>query len=199
MRFLISTLVSCTLLLVAACSQPAPPRPQPEVAQKPPEPVIPPEIIAVAESALGSEAEVLTFGDLARTGGQQVLVVNRLKKAPSGAVPGILVTRVAIVEKEGEKWKELFRCDEHLKNPKGFLAATPVAPVPGWRLQYEESPQKGLSLYFTPLQQPVGSYIQTIGVRWNPKAKRYQSLDRSFEQFLGETPTLQKVGFDLRR
>ena len=48
-----------------------------------------------------------------------------------------------------------------------------------------------LVMYFTPLDKPAGGYIQTIGIRWNPKVKRYESLDRTYEQFLGESPTLE--------
>jgi hypothetical protein len=33
--------------------------------------------------------------------------------------------------------------------------------------------------------------VQTLGVRWNPNVKRYQSLDRTFEQFQGEVPALE--------
>ena len=198
MRNFVARMLLCALTFFAACSQPTPPK-QPESVPKASQPAIPPEILSVAQSVLGSEAEVLTFGDLAGMSQAHALVVNRLKKTPQGAVPGILVTRAAIVANEGGKWTELFRCDEHLKNAQGFLAGTPVAPVTGWRLQYEQSPEKGLILYFTPLQQPAGGYIQTISVRWNPKVKRYQSLDRNFQQFLGEVPTLGKIGFDLRR
>jgi hypothetical protein len=46
-------------------------------------------------------------------------------------------------------------------------------------------------MYFTPLDKPAGGYVQTIGVKWNPKMKRYQSLDRNYEQFLGETNSLE--------
>jgi len=100
-------------------------------------------------------------GDLALTGSQQVLAINRLKTTPKGAVPGILLVRAALVGKEGMKWHEMFRCDEHLKNPKGYLGGTPIAGVHGWRLQYEQDPEKGLTMYFTPLEKPAGGYIQT--------------------------------------
>lgn len=163
----------------------------PAEAAKPAAPAIPPDIQEVAENALGSEAEVLVYGDLALTGKQQILVINRLKKTPEGKVPGILLTRAAVVENDGGKWKQIFLCDEHLKNTKGFLGATPISPVPAWRLQYEQHEDKGLVMYFTPLDKPPGSYVLTIGVRWNPKVKRYESLDRNYEQFLGETPTLE--------
>ena len=42
-------------------------------------------------------------------------------------------------------------CDEHLKNAKGFLGLTPLSPVAGWRIQYEQDPVRGLQLYFTPV------------------------------------------------
>ncbi len=161
--------------------------------------MIPPEIEQVAEGALGSDAEVMVFGDLARNGRQEVLAINRLKTTPSGVVPGVLFTRAVIVEKDGGSWKEVFRCDEHLKNPSGFLGGIPIAPVTGWRLQYEQHEDKGLVMYFTPLAQPAGGYVQTMGVRWNPKVKRYQSLDRNFEQFLTEVPSLEPIEAPLRR
>ena len=164
---------------------------QPAEAAKPAAPAIPPDIEQVAENALGSEAEVLVYGDLALTGKQQILVINRLKKTPDNKAPGTILTRATIVEDDGGTWKQVFLCDEHLKNTKGFLGATPLAPVPAWRLQFEQHEDKGLVMYFTPLDKPAGGYQQTIGIRWNPKVKRYQSLDRNFDQFLGEAPELE--------
>jgi len=95
------------------------------------------------------------------------------------------------LEKDANSWKEILRCDEHLQNPKGFLGGTPLAPVNGWRMQYEQDPVKGLLMYFTPLAAPKGGYAVPVEVRWNTKAKRYQSMDRSFENFLGELPALE--------
>ena len=190
-----ASVVLVVLCLVAvACSEP----PKPETATKPPEPKYPVDATAAVEAVLGTESEILVLGDLAHTGEEQVLAVNRLKKAPTDAAPGILLTRAALLAKQEGKWREIFRCDDHLKNPKGFLAATPIAPVSGWRLQYEQSGEKGLIMYFTPLAQPAGGYKLTIGVRWNPKVKRYQSLDRNFENFLGETPVLEVPSVGLR-
>jgi hypothetical protein len=166
---------------------------------KPAPPPIPADVQAAAESALGSEAEVLVYGDLAKNGHREILAVNRLKTTPQGTVPGTLVTRVAVLENDVGAWKEVFRCDEHLKNTNGYLGGTPLAAVTGWRLQYEEDSQKGLQMYFTPLAKPEGGYVQTIGVRWNPKLKRYQSLDRNFEQFLGEVPALETPQSQIRR
>ena len=182
--------------MLAACSQPAPPKPAEPA--KPAAPAIPAEIQGVAESVLGTGAEVLVFGDLARTGTQQVLAINRLPKTPTGAAPGTLLTRAVIAENNGGKWKEVFRCDEHLKNPNGFLGGTPIVPVTGWRLQYEQGPQKGLMLYFRPLELAGSSHPLMIGIGWNPKVKRYQSLDRNFEHFLGESPSLEKYNSTLR-
>jgi hypothetical protein len=189
MRKLLVLALACALLGVSGCStEPSQPAAN---AQKPAEPAIPADVQAAARAVLGAEAEVLLFGDLAKTGNTHVLAINRIARRPDNAVPGILLTRGAVVSKEGDRWKELFRVDEHLKNPSGFLAATPVSPVTGWRLQYEQDEQKGLQLYFTPLEKPRGGYLMTIGVRWNPKVKRYQSLDRSYETFLGEAPSLE--------
>ena len=187
----------CVLALCAGCSS-EPPAKAPETVQKPAEPAVPAELQSAANAVLGEDAEVLAFGDLAKTGNQQVLVINRIKKTPENTVPGTLLTRATILSLQDGKWMELLHVDEHLKNTNGFLAATPVAPVTGWRLQYEQNPVKGLQLYFTPLQQPAGGTLQTIGVRWNPKVKRYQSLDRSYENFLGETPVLETIKGSLR-
>jgi len=156
----------------------------------PPKPATPPDIQAAAEAALGSETEVLAFGDLAKNGKQQIFAVNRLKSTPQGVMPGTLVSRAVVLENDASKWKEVFRCDEHLQNPKGYLGGTPLASVAAWRLQSEQHEDKGLQMYFTPLAKPAGGYIETIGIRWNPELKLYESLDRSYEHFLGETKNL---------
>jgi hypothetical protein len=159
--------------------------------QAPVAPEAPKDIQAAATNDLGSEAEVIVWGDLAKNGKTEALVVNRLKVRPPTAVPGILVTRASIIEHDDGRWKEVFRCDEHLQNQKGYLGRTPLAAVPAWRLQYEQSPDKGLELYFTPLNKPAGGYIETLGLRWNPASKRYQTLDSSYQHFLTETPQLE--------
>ena len=154
-------------------------------------PTVPPDIQTAAEIALGTETQVLAFGDLAKNGKRQIFAVNRLKSTPQGVMPGTLVSRAVVLEDNGGKWKEVFRADEHLQNPKGYLAGTPLAPVPAWRLQYEQHDDKGLQMYFTPLAKPAGGYIETIGIRWNPELKLYESLDRSYVHFLGETKNLE--------
>jgi hypothetical protein len=197
MRTAFTAALLCVLALSAACTS-EPPAKAPEPAQAPAAPAVPPEVQSAAKSVLGDDAEVVLSGDLAKTGDQQLLVINRIKKTPDNTVPGILLTRATILSSQNGKWMELLHVDEHLKNTNGFLAATPVAPVTGWRLQYEQNPERGLQLYFTPLQQPAGGTLQTIGVRWNPKVKRYQSLDRTYEHFLGEVPALETVKSVLR-
>ncbi len=200
MRLTLGIVMGCCFVWLGACSEPAPQKPveqpaQPTVAAAP---AVPAEIEAAAQTALGSEVEVLVFGDLAKTGNQQFLAINRLKKTPTGIAPGILFTRAVIVENEGGKWTELLRCDEHLKNTKGYLGLTPLDPVNAWRLQYEQDNEKGLQLYFTPLKAPGTSHVLPIGVRWNRETKRYQSLDRNFEKFLLELPSLQNARSTLR-
>src|SRR5437660_12485467 len=165
---------------------------------KPAAPAMPEEIQLAASSLLGSESEVLLFGDLAKNGKQQFLVANVVPKTPTNNLPGTIVTRVVVAENTDGKWAEVFRCDEHLKNQKGFLGLTPLVPVTGWRLQYEQNDEKGLQLYFTPLKGAIDSHVLPIGVRWNPATKRYQSLERTYEHFLLESPSMQDARSTLR-
>ena len=182
----------CALAFAASCGGGS--HPSNDQAAKPAGPSYPPAVDEVAKKLLGTETEVILYGDLAKNGKQEALLLNRIKKPPDNIVPGILVTRAAIVEDEGgDSWKEVLLCDEHLKNPKGFLGGIPLAEVSGWRIQTEQDPVKGLTLYFTPLQKPTGGNTLPIGVRWNPEVKRYQSLDRNFENFLTEVSSLEPV------
>jgi hypothetical protein len=152
---------------------------------------VPDEIQKAAEAALGSDTEVLLYGDLAKNGSRQILAVNLIKATPQVAMPGTVITRGVILENIGGTWKEILRCDEHLENPKGFLGNIPLAPVNGWRVQYEQDNDKGLLLYFTPAANPKGARALPVEVRWNAKVKRYQSMDRNFENFLYELPALE--------
>jgi hypothetical protein len=157
----------------------------------------------VAEAALGKPAEVLAHGDFARNGLEQILVVNRQSNAAGGAAgpanSAVTITRAAIVEKNGERWTEVLRCDEHLKNPHGYLGNSPLTQVSGWRLEYDLGTKLGLEMKFTPLdlggdRQPPGegeSSGKSVTVRWNTKVKRYQSVDQSQERYLSEIPTLE--------
>jgi hypothetical protein len=174
------------------------PNPAPQAEAKPAEPAIPEEIQLAAKALLGSESQVLVFGDLAKNGKQEFLVANVVPKTPTNNLPGTIVTRVVVAENTDGKWAEVLRCDEHLKNQKGFLGLTPLVAVTGWRLQYEQSDDKGLQLYFTPLKGVTDSHVLPIGIRFNPATKRYQSLDRTYEHFLLESPSLQDLRSTLR-
>jgi hypothetical protein len=162
------------------------------------EPAVPEEVQGAAEKLLGSETQVLVFGDLAKTGKQQFLAANVVPKTPTNNAPGTIVTRAVIAESDNGKWTELLRCDEYLKNEKGYLGLTPLKGVSGWRIQYEQDQEKGLQLYFTPLKVSGSAHVLPIGVRWNPATKRYQSLDRTYEHFLLEASSLENARSMLR-
>jgi hypothetical protein len=125
-------------------------------------------------------------------------VANVVPKTPKDNITGTIVTRAVIAENDGGQWQEVFRCDEHLKNAKGYLGMTPIEPVSGWRLQFEQDATKGLALYLTPVTGMDDKHVLPIGVRWNPKTKRFQSLDRTYEQFLSESPSLSTARSKLR-
>jgi hypothetical protein len=190
------TLLAATLIFVG-CG-PEPPKPEADAAKKPAEPAVPQDIQDAASALLGSESQVLTFGDLAKNGMQQMLVANVVPNTPKSVVAGTVVTRAVVAQNENGQWIELLRVDEYLKNQKGYLALTPLQPVTSWRLQYETSPDKGLSLYFTPIMQGTNAKTLPIAVRWNPATKRYQSLDASYEHFLNEAPSLGNTRVSLR-
>ena len=153
---------------------------------------MPDDIQAGAQSLLGTETTVLLNGDLAKNGKQQFLAANVVPKtSKNNNIPGTIITRAVIAQNEDGQWKEIFRCDEHLKNAKGFLGGSPMSDVAGWRIAFEQDPAKGLALYLTPLKgvdDPAHSL--PIGVRYNPQTKRYQTLDRTYEHFLLEQPTI---------
>ena len=185
-------------MVFAGCGDSPAPKPAEPVAEKPAEPAVPADIQAAADGTLGSEAKVLVYGDLAKNGKQQVLVANVVPKTPKENITGTIVTRAVIAENDGGKWEEKLRCDEHLKNEKGYLGMTPIEPVSGWRLQFEQDEQKGLTLYMTPVKGTDDKHVLPIGIRWNPKTKRYQSLDRTYEQFLLESPALSTTRSQLK-
>jgi len=185
------------VILVGGCGTEAP-KPAAQAEVKLDGPAVPEEIQSAAESLLGRETQVLVFGDLAKNGKKQFLAANVVPKTPTNNLPGTIVTRAVVVENNDGKWSEVLRCDEHLKNEKGFLGLTPLSEVTGWRIQYEQSEDKGLQLYFTPLKGVTDSHVLPIGVRWNPKTQRYQSLDRTYEHFLLESPTIENARSKLR-
>ena len=188
-------LAACCFSLGACDSKPIA---SARVEAKPAEPAIPEDMQDVAKTILGREAQVLAYGDLAKTGKQQVLAANVVPKTPQNTIPGTVVTRAIIAENTDGKWAELLRADEHLKNAHGFLALSPIDAISGWRLQWEQSPEKGLQLYFTPVKGNSDPHVLPVGVRWNPETKRYQSMDRSYEHFLLESPSLGEPRSKLR-
>jgi len=164
------------------------------------------EARGVADATLGKQAEILARGDLALNGREQLLVVNRFSKpvasGEGGANPSpIFVTRAAVLEKDGGKWAEILLCDEHLKNPDGYLGGSPAARITGWRLEYSKDAKDGLKMKFTPAErsdtvnlsadQRTEQTSRTFDVRWNKSAKRYQSFDQSHERYLSEIPSLE--------
>ncbi len=154
-----------------------------------PTPAVPAEYTAGAKNYLGPSAEVLAFGDLALNGGNQILVADPMPGVQDNSSQGMNVVRAVILDKQGDSWKEIFRCDEHLANQNGFLAGTPTSPVTGWRMEYEQDSTRGLELRFAEASSGANRSA-TYVVRWNPKVKRYECLDRKGERFLGELPVL---------
>ncbi len=159
---------------------------------------VPEDVQSAADALLGNETTVLLFGELAKNGKQQFLAANVVPKSTKNNLPGTIVTRAVVGENVDGKWTEILRCDEHLKNQKGFLPGTPIGGVTGWRLAYEQDREKGLALYFTPLKGAVDTHTLPIGIRWNADTKRYQSLDRSYEHFLTEAASLSTAHSNLR-
>jgi hypothetical protein len=176
-----------------------------EVTADPPRADLVDEARKVAEASLGKQAKVLAHGNLALNGREQVLAANPLSK---GGATGegestetlIPVTRAAVLEKNDGKWSQVLLCDEHLKNPEGYLGGSPVGRVSWWGLEYRQDPKEGLEMKFTPAErldtvyghpdQSSGPKVASFDVRWNKSAKRYQSFDQSHERFLSEVPSL---------
>jgi hypothetical protein len=160
----------------------------------------PPEVQAVAEQLLGSDAEVLASGDLAHNGKRQTLLINRIPATRPGDESRILFNRAAILEQHGADWNEVLLCDEYLKNPRGFLAGTPAVSVTAWQLQVVSGASDGSvsELDFTPLRSGDVGSSPTIVVRWNPGSGRYQSFDAATSQFLPEAVVLTPPASELR-
>jgi hypothetical protein len=187
-------LVGCLLAVGCGDDKPA----EKPAAQEKPALTVPDDVQSAADSLLGKETTVLLVGDLAKNGKQEFLAANVVPKSTKNNLPGTIVTRAVLAENDTGHWTEILRCDEHLKNEKGFLPGTPIGGVTGWRLAYEQDPEKGLALYFTPLKGAVDTHTLPIGIRFNPAAKRYQSLDRSYEHFLNEAGSLSTAHSNLR-
>src|SRR5258707_14032626 len=103
-------LVSLVLsALVAGCGTTPAPKPEEPVAAKPAEPAVPDEVRSAADSLLGSESQVLAFGDLAKTGKQQILVANVGPKTPQNSITGTIVKRAVIGENDSGQTRGDFR------------------------------------------------------------------------------------------
>jgi hypothetical protein len=185
------------MMVLSGCSSEGP-KPGVQAETKPTEPAAPALDQAAAQALLGSDAQVLLFGDLAKTGKEQILAANVVPNTPKSTVAGTVVTRAIIAENDDGKWVELMRADEHLKNPKGYLGLTPLQAVGGWKLQYENSGSSGMSLYFTPIRPGSNEKTLPIAVKWNPATKRYQSMNLTYDQFLSEAPSLENPRSMLR-
>jgi hypothetical protein len=197
--FIVALAAMATGSISVGCGTEAPKQTSEPAAQaKPAEPAIPDDIQDAAKHLLGSDAQVLLVGDLAKNGKRQFLAANVVPKTPKNNIPGTVVTRAIVAQDDDGKWTELLRVDEHLKNPKGYLGGTPLDSINGWRLQYEQNPEKGLQLYFTPLKVNGDTHVLPVGVRWNPATNRYQSMDASYEHFLKESTSLQNMRSTLR-
>ena len=174
---------------------------------------VPTEELSVAQSSLGKQAEILAQGDLALTGSEQLLVVNRLRQggeAGKGAAKTgpVLITRATVLEKSDGKWAEILRCDEHLKNTNGYLGGVTRARISSWRLEYKQDAKAGLDLKFSPAEdagqadgKSAGGSAQpgaVFDVRWNKNTKRYMSFDQSHERYLTELPLLETPESSLR-
>lgn len=163
---------------------------QTQSAVKPAEPAIPDDVQGAATALLGKDTTVLAYGDLAKTGTRQLLAVNLVPKTPKDTVAGTIITRAVIAENTPEGWHELVRCDEHLKNAKGYLGGSPIEPVSGWKIQFEKTDVQGLNVYLIPIKGTLDPHVLPLAVRWNSAAKRYQTLDRNYEHFLPEAASL---------
>lgn len=166
------------------------------------------EATQAAQAALGGDAEVLVFGALGGAGTQQVVAINRLRSAASAVETGAPAagsnvtetdaTRVSVLNKENGAWSEVLRGDEYLKNSQGYLRGAPVVPASGWRVEIEPQTDRGRVLRFTPLAPPAAVKYGAVAVAWNPKAKRYQTMDRKSGQFLGEMSALEMPNAKIR-
>ncbi len=196
MRHVVLTGLVCACTFAIACGGPSGSAGN---AQKTPAaPAIPDEITGVAHAALGSEGEPLAWGDLALTGNQQMLVVNRLHGDTSAQGDEIIFTRMTIAENSGGKWAQVLLCDEHLKNSLGYLAGSPNDRVTRWKLTFVKDPAKGLTLSLTPMDLGSPAKEKTIRVRWNPSVKRYQALVGGTDRFGGEIGSIEIIQRPLR-
>lgn len=156
------------------------------------------EYRAAATGMLGSGAGVLLSGDLAGNGHIQLLVANPLSKASGDPAAGVSVSSAAVLEKDGETWREILLADDSLKNSAGFLGDSPRSTVSSWGLRYAQTDGR-LTLYFAPVEGSAGAAQPGIEVRWNPALHRYQSFDHSARRFLTESSIFAPPSYRINR
>jgi len=209
----VAGMLSWIMALSLAGCRTAPPAASADIETEAQSADMPDEAREVADASLGKQAEILARGNLAQNGREQVLVINRFSAGAqaskeSASSSAIFVTRAAILEKNDGKWAQVLLCDEHLKNPKGYLGGSPAARVNGWRLEYSQDERNGLEMRLTPAEKVDALNANTeerskarnatLDVRWNKNAKRYQSFDQSHERYLNEVPSLETPQSTLR-
>src|SRR2546430_1952310 len=79
-------------IFLGGCGADAP-KPAPQAETKPAEPAIPEDIQLAAKALLGSESQVLAFGDLAANGKQEILAADGLPEDATDNLPGTLLSR----------------------------------------------------------------------------------------------------------
>jgi hypothetical protein len=196
-------LLICALVLASGCGAPEKPAQAEAAVNSRNAPGTTAEIQSVAATLLGPGAEVLAVGDLAHNGRQQALVANRLREDPGAAGRVVRFTRAAVLERDGAKWTEVLRCDEHLKNPYGYLGGIAPASMTGWELELSRDAEsarnpKQPAFLFTPLRAPRMEPMPTVAVRWNASVHRYQSFDRQNGHFLEDVASLETPASPLK-
>jgi hypothetical protein len=191
--------IACAIALCGGCNSSNKPAPVHTVAETAGSRT-PSELQALADSLLGSGSRVVAYGDLAQNGREQALVIDPITTSANDP-SDLIFTRAALLEREGAKWREILRCDEHLKNTRGFLGGAPLVPITGWKLELmrdRNGKDAVQTLYFTPLPARESARVAPIAVRWNRKLNRYQSVDQKNEQFLAELTLLETPSSELR-
>lgn len=186
------------LAALAACGGASPPAKQAHPAE--PNPTL--EYQEAGDAVLGVRSEIVAAGDLAGNGTLQILAIqgepigDSARDDPSQRKER-KIWRAALMEKQGGRWQELLRADQHLKNGYGYLGATPPEAVASWMMRWEQGP-RGMTFFFTPVTGR-GANPQPIPVRWNRAVGRYQAMDATGKMFLSDQAMLSPVKMDLRR
>ena len=154
------------------------------------------------DAVLGGKSEIVAAGDLAGNGTLQILAIQGEPVADAAGDDRNQnkerrIWQAALLEKQGGRWQELLRADQHLKNGYGYLGATPPEGVASWMLRWEEGAQ-GMTFFFAPITGR-GANRKPIAVRWNPAVGRYQAMNGTGKMFLSDQATLSPVKMDLRR